>query len=130
MGSAHKRDALLAARSELVLASRLFRLADPIDGVPTAIHDEAAVREDAAYAARLGFRGKLLIHPAQIAPASEALRPTEADTVWARRIIDALAQHEGGGAVMVDGDMVDAPVIPRARQILHRASSARTIAST
>ncbi len=52
------------------MASRLAGIAAPLDGVTTAIDDAAQIEDDARYAARMGFGGKLLIHPAQIAPAA------------------------------------------------------------
>ena len=117
LGSAHSREALLAARSEIVLASRLAGLASPIDGVTTAILDHDQTRADAAYAAALGFAGKLLIHPSQIAPAREGFRPSDEEIAWAERVLAAQ-----GGAVAIGGTMVDAPVRRRAQQIRRRAS--------
>lgn len=119
LGCAHTRQALLAARSELVLAARLAGLDGPVDGVTTTLADGAVAQDDAAYAVELGFAGKLLIHPSQISPAKAGFAPTEADIAWARRIVGALA--EGGAVVQVDGAMVDAPVRLRAERILARA---------
>jgi len=76
LGCAHVRDALLAGRSELVIASRLAGRPPPLDGVTTMYKDPAPVEDDARYAGSLGFGGKLLIHPAQIAPASRPLPRT------------------------------------------------------
>jgi len=114
LGLAHVRDALLSARSELVLASRLAGLPPPIDGVTTSIQDAALIEEDARYASQLGFGGKLCIHPAQIPAAKRGFAPTEADIAWAQKILAA----GDDGAVSVDGAMVDAPVRLRAQRIL------------
>ncbi len=122
LGCAHTREALLAARGELVLASRLAGRAPPVDGVTTAIKDLDEVRREAAYAASLGFGGKLLIHPAQVAPAAEGFRPGEDEVAWAARV---LAAGREGGAAMLDGTMVDAPVRLRAEQIERRARRTR-----
>jgi citrate lyase subunit beta/citryl-CoA lyase len=122
MGSAHTRAALASARSELVLASRLAGRAAPIDGVTTSIKDPDLIRADAAHACELGFSGKLLIHPAQIAPALDGFRPSEDDVAWAERV---LATRGGVGAAAVDGAMVDAPVFLRAEQIARRAARFR-----
>ncbi|WP_234050622.1 MULTISPECIES: CoA ester lyase [unclassified Xanthobacter] len=119
LGCAHTRNALLAARSELVLASRLAGLDGPVDGVTTALSDGALATDDAAYAAEIGFAGKLLIHPSQIAPVMAGFAPSAEEIAWARRIVAALA--EGGAVVTVDGAMVDAPVRLRAERILSRA---------
>ena len=119
LGCAHTRDALLLARLELVVASRLADGPPPIDGVTTAIREPEAVRDDAAYAASLGFGGKMLIHPAQVEPATAGFRPTAAELAWADRV---LAAGREGGAATVDGAMIDAPVRLRAEQIQRRAS--------
>lgn len=120
LGMAHTRDALLAARSELVLASRLAGLAAPIDGVTTSITDKALITDDARYAHDLGFGGKLCIHPQQITPALEGFAPAPEEIAWAQRVLAS-----GDGAVAVDGAMVDEPVRIRARAILARASTHR-----
>ncbi len=117
LGAAHLRETLLAARSEIVLASRLAALAPPLDGVTTSLDDAALLEDDARYALNLGFGGKLCIHPRQILPVRRGFSPTPEELAWARTI----AATEGQGAVRVDGGMVDAPVRARARQILQRA---------
>lgn len=119
LGCAHVRDALLAARAELVLASRLAGRGGPVDGVTALLNDAALAGDDAAHAAALGFTGKLCIHPSQVAPVRRGFAPSEADIAWARRIVAALAA--GGSVVTVDGAMVDAPVRLRAERILARA---------
>ena len=118
MGCRHTRSALLAARSELVMASRLAGRPAPVDGVTNAIRDAELVRNEAAYAAELGFAGKLLIHPAQIGPAAEGFAPTDEEKAWARQV---LSWEQAEGAAKVDGAMVDAPVRQLAKQILARA---------
>jgi citrate lyase subunit beta/citryl-CoA lyase len=113
LGMAHGREMLLSARAEIVLASRLAGLPAPLDGVCTSIDAAAEVEEDARYARAFGFGGKLCIHPQQIAPTRAGFAPTAAQIDWAERVLAA-----GGGAVTVDGKMVDAPVRLQARQIL------------
>ena len=115
IGCAHTRTALLHARSTLVVASRLAGLPGPIDGVTTAIDQPDTIRDDAAHGNELGFRGKLLIHPKQFGPAMEGFRPDEAAVAWATRVLTAASD---GDAIAVDGEMVDKPVIDRARSIL------------
>ncbi|WP_026869973.1 HpcH/HpaI aldolase/citrate lyase family protein [Inquilinus limosus] len=116
LGCAHTRDALLAARSELVLASRLAGRPAPLDGVTAAIDDATLVTGDARYARDLGFGGKLCIHPKQVAPVLDGFRPDEAEITWARRVLAS-----GDGAAAVDGAMVNEPVRIRARSILARS---------
>lgn len=122
--TAHTRAALASARSELVLASRLAERPAPIDGVTTSVKDLDLIRADAAYACELGFSGKLLIHPVQIAPAMDGMRPSEIEIAWAERI---LAGWSGAGAVAVEGAMVDAPVLRRVQQVLLRAARFRRL---
>lgn len=110
------REALLHARSVLVLASVAAGLAPPLDGVTTDLTSGEPARSDAAYAARLGFTGKLCIHPVQVEPVNSAFVPDAAQLSWARAILERSA----AGASKVDGHMVDAPVLERARRLLDR----------
>lgn len=112
----------LFARSELVLASRAAGLDAPIDGVYTQLDDEAGLFTYARRSARFGFAGVLLVHPKQLSAVQRAYTPTAAQIDWAQRII-AAAEQSNGAAVSLDGAMVDAPVIARARNILARASN-------
>ena len=124
LGCAHTRDALLTARAELVLASRLAGRPAPIDGVTVSTRDAELVRADAAYAAALGFGGKLIIHPAQLKPAALGFCPADDEVAWAKRVLEAGADK---GAALVDGGMIDAPVRARAQQILQRWSRFETV---
>ena len=116
-------DALLLARSQLVLASRLARLEAPVDGVTTSLDDPQALAADTARARRLGFGAKLCIHPRQVAGVNAGMSPSDTEIDWARRIVAAI-QASGGAAVAVDGKMVDAPVLLRAQSLLRRAGLA------
>lgn len=109
--------ALLPFRMQLVLASRLAGLPPPVDGVTTALDDTARIDADARRARALGFGAKLCIHPKQVAIVNAAFSPTAAELAWARRVVDAAAAADGA-AVAVDGKMVDAPVLMRARRLL------------
>jgi citrate lyase subunit beta/citryl-CoA lyase len=88
-----------------------------VDGVTTATDDDALVAADTQYARRLGFGARLCIHPRQVAPVHEAFAATPAEVAWARRVL-AAAQAAGGGAVQLDGRMIDRPVIAAAEKIL------------
>lgn len=116
LGMAANEDELIAFRSGIVLASRLAALAAPVDGVSTVIDDAASVEADARRGRRLGFGGKLCIHPKQIAAVHRAYAWTDADYDWAQRVLEAV-RMSGGAAVAVDGKMVDAPVILKAGRI-------------
>ena len=78
----------------------------------------AAVRADTVESVAAGFRGRLAIHPDQVAPIHDALRPDERQVEWARRVVAVAA---GSGAPALDGAMVDRPVMLRARALLARA---------
>lgn len=119
---ADDRQALLAARSLVALASAAAGLYGPVDGVTTTLDDAALVVADAAHAASLGFRGKLCIHPLQLDPARLGLAPSQAQVSWAQQIV---AVASTGEARAVAGQMVDRPVEERARDILRRATSRR-----
>lgn len=114
-------DELLPLRLQLVLASRLAGIGAPVDGVSTAIDDADRLQQDVARARRLGFAGKLCIHPKQVALVQAGMAPSAAELDWARRVIDASAAA-GGAALAVDGKMVDKPVLLRAQAILRERS--------
>ncbi|MGG5817392.1 HpcH/HpaI aldolase/citrate lyase family protein [Falsiroseomonas sp. HW251] len=85
--------------------------------------DLAALSAQAQQARRLGFRGAMIVHPAQVAILNEAFTPTADEIAWAKRVVEAgaKARAEGRGAFMVDGRMADPPVVRRAEDILARA---------
>jgi len=112
-------EALAYFRSALVLQSRLAGLPAPLDGVTPGFDEPERVKKDALTAANLGFGGKLAIHPRQIAPIIEAFLPDAQTLNWACRVLEAVRD---GGAVQVDGAMVDRPLIERARRILSRSA--------
>jgi citrate lyase subunit beta/citryl-CoA lyase len=114
-------DELLAFRSRLVLASRLAGIQSPVDGPCTSWEDRELLMADAQRARRLGFGGKLCIHPKQVAVVNAAFSPDEAEIAWARKVIDA-AQRSGGAAVAIEGRMVDRPVILKAERIVRQAA--------
>lgn len=104
------------ARAQIVIASRAAGLAAPIDSPCVSIDDAVVVEAEAARAAGFGFTGKMCIHPSQIAPANAGFAPTSAQVAWAERVV-ALE----GGATALDGQMVDKPIVDRAKRILERA---------
>jgi citrate lyase subunit beta/citryl-CoA lyase len=113
---------LLVPRALVALHARAAGL-PAIDTVYTAIDDPDGLIRETHVARKLGFSGKLLIHPAQIDPVRRVLRPSEDEVRWARKIVDAGVRADNGdeGARLVDGKMVDAPVVAQARRILARA---------
>ena len=125
-GITGEQEELLYARSRLVLASRIASLLPPVDGVTMALDDMTRLRDDVAHARRLGFGGKLCIHPRQVEIINRGFAPTEAEQAWATRVLKA-AEATGAGALRLDGELIDRPVIERARSILAQAdASGRT----
>lgn len=114
-------ETLLYARSQLVLASRVAGIAAPVDGVTASFDQTGPVHADTLRARALGFGAKLCIHPKQVAPVHEAFAPTADELAWAERVV-AAAEAARGGAVALDGRMVDRPVILIAQQMLEEAA--------
>lgn len=110
---------LKMARSQVVAVSRAAGIAAPIDGV-TVSTDPTVVHADAMEAKANGFGGKLCIHPKQVAPCNLAFAPTPGEIDWAQKII-AASTRAAGGAFLVDGEMVDKPVVERAKRLLAMA---------
>jgi citrate lyase subunit beta/citryl-CoA lyase len=104
------------ARAEVVIGSRAAGLPGPLESPSTDLGDLAAVEATSRAARVLGFAGRLCIHPRQLAPVWAGFAPTAAELEWARRIIVA-----GEGVERVGDQMVDRPVLERARGILRLA---------
>ncbi len=123
MACADDEQELLPVRMALVLASRRAGLAAPIDGVTVDTRNPERMGHDAERARRMGFGGKLCIHPAQVPVLHAAFDPDEAAVTHAQRVRQALEQA-GGGVCVLDGRMVDAPVLAQAEQTLLRHARA------
>jgi len=108
---------LQTARYQIVLASRLARITPPIDGVTPSTDNLARIEGDSQRAKRMGFGGKLCIHPNQIPAVKAAFMPTSEEIEWARKVI-AADQASQGGAVKLDGRMIDRPVVLLAQRTL------------
>jgi citrate lyase beta subunit len=91
-----------------------------IDTPYTTLNDDAGLAEDARIARAIGLSGKYAIHPAQAPVINRAFSPTKGEAEEAARIVDAF-EAGNGGAISVDGRMVDAPIVERARATLAAA---------
>lgn len=111
---------LAYARSRIVGASVAAGVEGPLDAVFPGIKDEEGLRQDTWEGKKLGFKGKLLIHPAQITPVNEIFSPTEAELEDARQIMEVYenALAEGKGAIQWKGKMLDEPVLKWAKRLL------------
>ncbi|UZE25601.1 CoA ester lyase [Pseudomonas sp. B21-056] len=119
-GSHAAEEILSHARYAVLLATRVAGLAPALDGVFPSIQDTVGLHSTVQFARDMGFGGALCIHPSQVAIIHQALEPSPEELRWAQRIIEAASSGEG--VFVLDGQMVDAPVIGRARSILARAT--------
>ena len=119
-------DEVAYARSAVCIAARAAGV-PAIDTPFVRFRDEDGLRRDCASARRFGFKGKFAIHPAQVDAINDGFGPPPSEVTWAARIVEAFdeAEQAGTGAVSVDGSMVDAPVVKRARGILDLAARTR-----
>ncbi|MSR35830.1 MAG: CoA ester lyase [Gemmatimonadetes bacterium] len=124
LGAAFEWDSLFYARSRMVLAAALAGGLPTLDTPSLDVTDLAALEREARAVSRLGFTGKAAIHPAQLAAIHDAFRPSEAELERARRVVQAF-EASAGGVVLVDGWMVDPPVVRAAQQTLERAERLR-----
>jgi len=115
-------DELLYFRSQLVLLSRLAGIAPPVDGINTEIDDPERLRAATRRARRLGFGGKLCIHPKQIPHVNACFRPTPEEVSWAKQVLEAAAAADGA-AVADRGQMIDRPIILQAERILRESEA-------
>jgi citrate lyase subunit beta/citryl-CoA lyase len=110
---------LIYPACRIAIASRAAGLLSPIAGVTTDIDDEGKLLADLAFARACGFGAKLCIHPRQVAALHRAIAPRPEEIAWAQRVL--AAANGASGAVQVDGQMVDRPVVLKAKSILERA---------
>ncbi len=110
-------------RCQILLHCRAAGIAAPLDGVHPAISDAQGLLAYAQRARDLGFAGMLCIHPSQVAGVHVAFAVSEQDLAWARGVV-AEAERTGLAAFRFEGEMVDAPVLGRARELLARAGVA------
>lgn len=102
------RAPMLSWLQTCLAAARAYGL-DIIDGVYNALSDEAGFRAECEQGRDLGFDGKTLIHPAQVATANRVFAPSGEDVARARAVIAAFAlpENRDKGAIQVDGRMVE-----------------------
>jgi citrate lyase subunit beta/citryl-CoA lyase len=113
---------LLYARSAIVVAAAAARIV-AIDGIWADFGDSDGLSADTQASRRLGFAGRQCIHPSQIAVVNEAFGPTAEEIEHARRVVAAFEDGiaRGLGAVALEGEMLDAPIVDRARRVLKTA---------
>lgn len=104
------------ARSMVAMAAAARRVA-AIDQVHVDYKDAAGLERDATEARDLGYRGKQVIHPAQVDVVHRVFTPAADEVARARRIVEEDAKH-GGAVFALDGRMVDRPLVEQARYVL------------
>ncbi|CAM4285298.1 HpcH/HpaI aldolase/citrate lyase family protein [Kerstersia similis] len=121
---------LLFALSQIVLAARAWGCV-ALDGVHGDLEDDAGLERMCRQGRELGFDGKTLIHPRQLAPANAAFSPSEVDVSVARKRVEAWAQAQaqGLGVVVVDGVLVERLHVDAAEVLLARAAQIAARAS-
>jgi citrate lyase subunit beta/citryl-CoA lyase len=116
---------VLYARSQVAVHARVAGIAC-IDQAVVRLDDDSGFEADAAMGRSLGYQGKLCLHPRQVPLANRAFSPTPAEIEAARRIIAAYeaAGITGSGVIRLDGEMIDEPLVQRARSTLRAARTA------
>jgi citrate lyase subunit beta/citryl-CoA lyase len=107
------------ARAQIVIASRAAGLDAPIDSPCVSIDDADVIGAESRRASGFGFTAKMCIHPAQLPAVLSGFAPSVDQVAWAERVV-ALE----GSATALDGEMIDKPVVDRAKSILRRAGHA------
>lgn len=110
------------ARFAIACASRAAGLDAPVDTAYTDIANHAGLRSTTTRAKALGYAGKACIHPSQLDIVNEIFTPSAAEIEWARRVVETFdsAERRGLAAVTLDGQMLDYPVVEKARRLLTR----------
>jgi citrate lyase subunit beta/citryl-CoA lyase len=114
---------LFYARSKVLLDSRAAGVY-ALDGVYADLNDEAGFIQDCKLSARLGYVGRTVIHPKQIAPARRAYAVSEEDAAYYRRVVsefEAVEKTGAAAAITLDGKLVDYAMYQRAKRVLEWA---------
>ena len=104
-------------RYQLLITSKVHQLLAPIDTVYTDFNDGKGLGQRVQLWSQMGMSGMLCIHPNQVATVKQSLQQTDADIEFARRVIEEY-ERSGQAVFKIAGQMVDAPVIERCRQLL------------
>jgi len=124
MGTTQSRDGteIFYARSKIALVANAYNI-QPIDTPWFNLADAEGLDRDAGLARRLGFKGKLLIHPEQIERVNQIFSPSEGDVAYAETVVKAFkeAERQGIGAVSLHGKMIDVASFHQAEALLKYA---------
>lgn len=119
---------VLLARQQIGLACRSYGI-QAIDTPYVDFKDPEGLQHDIDVAKQAGMKAKTAIHPAQLELINQGFRPTQAEIEFATQVMEAaqLPENQTLGAFSLNGKMVDAPVIDRARRVLEREKHYREI---
>ena len=115
---------LLYARSKVLLDTRAAGKPSPLDGVFSDLSDEQGFLRDSRLSARLGYVGRTVIHPKQIAPARQAYAVPREDVEYYERVVkefEAVEKTGSAAAITVEGKLVDYAMYSRAKTVLELA---------
>lgn len=131
--AAHTRERLplLPSLGLCLLAARAHGVAI-VDGVHLDLEDDDGLAHSCQQGRELGFDGKTLIHPKQVAAANTAFAPSAEEVVWSQRIIEAHADAEaqGQGVVLVDGRLIENLHVEEARRLVGLAEAIETLSDS
>jgi citrate lyase subunit beta/citryl-CoA lyase len=115
---------MLYARSALVIAAASAHV-QPVDGVWVDLKDMDGLIGFARQSRRLGFSGMSSIHPSQIDPINKQFSPTVDEIAYAEKVVQAFeeANARGDGSIALGGQLIDRPIVERARRTLEMAAS-------
>jgi citrate lyase subunit beta/citryl-CoA lyase len=113
---------VLYARQRVVTAAAAAGV-DAVDTLWTDFEDTEGLERDTRRGLEMGYDGKMAIHPRQVTVINEAFTPGADRIDWAERVLEARDQT-AEGVFQVDGEMIDAPLIAQAEQVLERADAA------
>ncbi|HBZ08359.1 MAG TPA: CoA ester lyase [Bacillus bacterium] len=118
----------LYARSKMIEVSKASSIGPPIDQIYPNLADMEGLRKEAENGRNLGFQGKLLIHPNQVETINEVFTPTIEEINEAKEVIEKYHKSivEGFGVSKVNGKMIDAPIVEKAKRILDYAERNKT----
>lgn len=121
---------LMQARSQVLMASRAAGIEHPFEAVFMDFRNLDALRVESELARRLGYVGKVAIHPAQVAVINDVFTPAPDVVAYQRKVLEAFeqAEAEGSASIAVDGKMVDYAVARVARTVIARAEAAERAA--
>lgn len=102
----------------LCLAAAAAADVEAIDTAYMGIGDPEGLRRVCNAARRDGFRGKIAIHPDQVAIINETFSPSDAEVAHAQAVVDIFAANPGAGTLKLDGRMLDIPHLKQAKRVL------------